>query len=109
TSADDTAKRQIAIPESALPSEAPTVAKPVVGTMLSMPTVSLPAQPPPSQRGTDPLPAPPSQAVPNSQRTMLGVAIPGIAPAQSQVPAEPPQQLANVNKPAGTLLGVAIP
>jgi hypothetical protein len=60
-------------------------------TMLGIPAIGLP---PPAAT------PPPSQAFPPAQKTMMGVAIPGIAPTHE--PAPPPAR-------AGTLLGVAAP
>jgi hypothetical protein len=67
-------------------------------TMLGMPALELP--PPSSSRA----PAQQPQAVPPMMKTMIGVAIPGIAPTH----AAPPPASA-VEARAGTLLGVAIP
>lgn len=91
-------------------------------TMLGYPAAALPAAAFPSsanQAAAPPAPAvpspsdsaPSSQQLPPAMKTMLGVAIPGIAPTTaSTAPQEPsPPQGLNVNKPAGTLLGVAIP
>ena len=63
-------------------------------TMLGMPATGLPV----------PQPQPQPQPVPPAFKTMLGVAIPGIAPTHERPPPEP----ARVER-AGTLLGVAAP
>jgi hypothetical protein len=64
-------------------------------TMLGMPARNLPA-PPPSQ--------PSAQAFPPTQKTMMGVAIPGIAPTH-----EAPPDPATTRGAHGTMLGVAVP
>lgn len=68
-------------------------------TMLGMPAVDL------SPRAEEPAQAPPpAQALLSANKTMLGVAIPGIAPTHE---VEPPP--AAFRGQAGTLLGVAVP
>lgn len=78
-------------------------------TMLGMPARDLPpaAAAPPAQ---------PPANLPPAMKTMLGVAIPGIAPtheprAPGALAATAPlgAEIGNVNRPQGTLLGVAVP
>ncbi len=77
-----------------------TVSLGAAGTMLGMPAVDLP---PASQRAQQQAPTQqPPPAFPTAQKTMMGVAIPGIAPTRDPAPAGPPQV-------AGTLIGVAMP
>ena len=87
-------------PPDAAPPPAAVAALGAVGsdkrTMVGMPAVGLPAPAPAS-------PAP--HAIPPAFKTMLGVAIPGIAPTHEQPPPEPVAPPAR----AGTLLGIAAP
>lgn len=67
-------------------------------TMIGMPATGLPVP--------APQPQPQPQAFAPALKTMLGVAIPGIAPTHER---PPPQQAPPVEQRAGTLLGIAVP
>ena len=107
-------------PAEAAPPAAAQVARPQPSaahrTMLGMPATDLGL--PPSRSGplggTMPLGGPPSQASPPSaHKTMLGVAIPGIAPVRGASPNDatpaPGQNPALMQSKNSTMLGVAIP
>ncbi len=70
----------------------------MMGTMLGMPAVGLSA-PPPAQTSNPP-------GIPGDKQTLLGVAIPGIAPTQSSPPAPDTHGSRGEFR---TMLGVAIP
>lgn len=115
------ATAELAASPAASPSSPSLLAAGGMKTMIGIPATELPttapmAVPPTApMAATAPAPAasdsaPSSQQLPPAMRTMLGVAIPGIAPtAASTAPQEPSPQALNVNKPAGTLLGVSVP
>ncbi len=69
-------------------------------TMLGMPAADLP--PPPSQ-----VQPPPASQQAGPLKTMLGVAMPGIAPTHGEPP--PPSQPLDLPSQKGTMLGVAVP
>ncbi|MBX3188705.1 MAG: hypothetical protein KF819_16930 [Labilithrix sp.] len=75
---------------------APATAQPPLRTMLGMPATDLPAP------GAAP-PPPQAAPLPPAQKTMLGVAIPGIAPTHA------PQGEPDLRSKQSTMLGVAIP
>jgi hypothetical protein len=93
-------------PEPA-PAAAPAPSAPMTAagsdkqTMVGMPSVGMPA----------PQPAPPAQgaAFPPVQKTMIGVAIPGIAPTHEKPAPSPQQAVPAPSDRAGTLLGIAAP
>jgi hypothetical protein len=104
-------------PASAAPPPYPHVPSPAAlgagenKTMLGMPAHELPPAEPPA-----PAAYPPAHGLP-VLKTMLGVAVPGIAPTQGEAappppPVQPqPQPQAPLNLPSrqGTMLGVAVP
>ncbi|MGH7282359.1 MAG: zinc-ribbon domain-containing protein, partial [Polyangiaceae bacterium] len=73
-----------------------------MGTMIGMPAADLGVVPPSRSSA----PANPAAAPPDEKRTMLGVAIPGIAPTQSSSPPADPRDPHGALR---TMLGVAIP
>lgn len=94
---------------SSVPPPQPVIAAGENRTMLGMPARDLPAPPPPAAA------APPAN-LPPAMKTMMGVAIPGIAPTHEPKGTAPLAATApigatapNVNRPQGTLLGVAVP
>lgn len=105
----------IMTPGSVAPAPAdpvPTPASSGMKTMLGMPAKELPSSSPVAAAHPAMESAPHSQQLPPAHKTMLGVAIPGIAPTRNAPSSDPHQQgapIGNVNKPQGTLLGVAIP
>lgn len=122
-----------AAPAPAAPAPAPAPARaglgggaPALRTMMGMPATGLGLGPgaAPPLGGTMPLGGPPASAVApgaapathNVQKTMLGVAIPGIAPTHGASAAEPPAGPSaqgggplDLRSKQSTMLGVAIP
>ncbi len=90
----------------ARPSGGPVHGAPALRTMLGMPASELPSGGgrPPAQQGRPPGTAP---APPPAQKTMMGVAIPGIAPTSQGE--RPPAGAPDLRSKQSTMLGVAIP
>ena len=125
----DVATAPVPVPPQA---PAPAPAHPVLRTMLGMPATALPVAPPRGNLGSTMLhPGAPSHPVApvqapglhNAQKTMLGVAIPGIAPTHGPPSqhhaghpgqhgpgdAPPPSMPVGLRSQQSTMLGVAIP
>jgi hypothetical protein len=89
-------------PQAPAPAASALAAAPDKQTILGMPATGLPAPPEP---------APPAPAFAPAMKTMLGVAMPGIAPMHAPTPAPAPARV-QPSVPAqtmSTLLGVAAP
>jgi hypothetical protein len=103
-----------AVPPAHAPPAAPTPAPsaPAIsgkGTMLGMPASNVWGAPPPAQPAPTPAAGPVGPGKPGAPlRTMLGVAIPGIAPLNPGQDAPPPSAASYAQK-SGTMLGVAMP